>query len=141
MKAFLIDPDTQDILEVDYSGDFTAIYSFIQADTFCCSRFSDVGDCVYLDDDGLANQKSLWNFKIMPADRLYAGKGLVLGTDEEGDSVEPSVYVTLEFLKENVVWYPNKVFSHMTTSESVIDHPVFGKCVSMSVDPVYLDRQ
>src|SRR6478735_6858934 len=92
MKAFLVDPDNQEILEVDYSGDFQAIYSFIEADTFCAARFSDVGDCVYLDDDGLANQKSLWNFKIMPPDRLYAGKGLVLGTDEEGDSVEPSHY-------------------------------------------------
>lgn len=140
MKAFLIDPDNQEILEVDYSGDYKAIYAFIEADTFCAARFSDVGDVVWLDDDGLSNQKRLWNFRVMPADRLYAGKGLVLGTDEEGDSVEPSDNITLEFLRREVVWYPNKVFAGMDRKEEEVD-TIFGKMKGIAFLPVYEDRQ
>ena len=82
MKAYLIDPEKQEVTEVDYSG-------------------------IYIDDEGLyAEKKHLWSFKgILHKNHLFnlVNKGLVLGTNIEGDSIEPDL--SLKEVQRRVVWH------------------------------------
>ena len=52
MRAILIDPFTETITEVEYSGDFKQIYNLINCNTFTVSAISDADD-LFLDDEGL----------------------------------------------------------------------------------------
>ncbi len=105
MKAYLIDPFTQSITEVEYSGDYNQIYSFIDADLFTCADINEFGDTVFVDDEGLINGKPQEFFLVADYPTPLAGKGLVLGTNQEGESVEPSI--TLDQLRASVDWIPH----------------------------------
>lgn len=94
-KAYLIDPDKREITEVPYTGDFTDIYKHIQANMFDAVVFNSAEDVCFVDDEGLFNSENSF-FQIADGQPL-AGKGLVLGTDEEGDTKDP--YITLEGLR------------------------------------------
>lgn len=98
MKAYLIDPYEQSVSEVEYNGDYNQIYKLIDATTFDVARIAD-GDSIYIDDDGLSKD---WQEFFMHEDygNPLAGKGLVLGCNDEGDSTEPAC--TLEQLREQV---------------------------------------
>lgn len=99
MKAFLIDPDERSVTEVDYSGDYRQIYTLIGAECFTAAEFNEFGDVVYVDDEGLMKGPTSF-FIIEGYPQPLAGKGLVIGTDEEGDSQAPST--DLEWLQSNV---------------------------------------
>lgn len=99
MQAFLIDPENLLIAAVEYSGNYREIYKHIGADCFDAARFNDKGDAAFIDDNGLLNNPQ-WFFQIEGYPQPLAGKGLVLGCDQEGESVAPSV--TLEWLLDNV---------------------------------------
>jgi hypothetical protein len=88
MRAYLIDPIERRITEVDYDGNYKSIYKLIDCERFDCVRFSDNGDCAYVDDEGLFVENQGF-FKIEGYPQPVAGKALVLGTDEEGGSVSP----------------------------------------------------
>ena len=105
MHAYLIDPFTQTITQVEYSGDYQEIYKLTDCDTFTCVGINEFGDTVFVDDEGLINGKPQEFFMIANYPDPLAGKGLVLGTDDEGDSVSPSI--TLEQLKAQVDWVPS----------------------------------
>lgn len=105
MHAYLIDPFTQTITQVEYSGDYQEIYKLTDCDTFTCVGINEFGDTVFVDDEGLINGKQQEFFMIANYPDPLAGKGLVLGTDDEGDSVSPSI--TLEQLKAQVDWVPS----------------------------------
>jgi len=105
MKAYLIDPFTQSITEVEYSGDYKQIYSLIDADLFTCADINEFGDTVFVDDEGLINGKPQEFFLVADYPTPLAGKGLVLGTNQEGESVEPSI--TLDQLRASVDWIPH----------------------------------
>lgn len=96
MKAILIDPFTQSITEVDYSGDYHDIYKLIDCDTFTVATINHRQDGIFVDDEGLfkTEQAFFWH-KGYP--QPLAGKGLILGCDEDGESVEPTT--TLEEVK------------------------------------------
>lgn len=97
MKAYLIDPEAKTVTEVTYSGDYHEIYTHIGATTFDAVRFHDENDdTAYVDDEGLLKGPS--HFFMFKGDghQPLAGKALILGTDEEGDSVAPKI--TLEEL-------------------------------------------
>lgn len=102
MKAYLIDPFTRTVSQVEYSGDYQQIYSFIDCDTFTCADFNDKGDTVFVDDEGLINGKPQEFFLVDGYPTPLAGKGLVLGTNQEGESVEPSI--TLSELDDAIQW-------------------------------------
>ena len=105
MKAYLIDPFAQTITEVEYSGDYKQIYSLIDADLFTTATFNEHGDTVFVDDEGLINGKPQEFFLVRGYPTPLAGKGLILGTDEDGESVEPSI--TLDQCRALVDWIPN----------------------------------
>jgi hypothetical protein len=102
MRAILIDPFEMKITEVDYSGDFEDIYKLIQCGTFDCARIDDHGGTIYIDDEGLINDKPQAFFAHDAYPQPLAGYGLVLGTDDEGDTV--AVTYTLDEVKAAVLF-------------------------------------
>lgn len=100
MKAYLIDPWTRTITAVEYSGDYQEIYQHIGASCFDCARFADNGDGVFIDDEGLLKNGEQSFFAIWGYPQPLAGKGLVLGCDADGESVEPQI--SLEELRARV---------------------------------------
>lgn len=105
MKAYLIDPFTQTVSEVEYSGNYQDIYEFIDCDTFTCVDINEDGDTVFVDDEGLINGKPQEFFAIRNYPQPLAGKGLVLGTDEEGESVSP--VSSIEDIRSKIEWIPS----------------------------------
>ena len=93
MKAYLIDPFERAITEVDYSGNYQDIYGLCGYDTFTVVTFNDQGDGVYVDDEGLFKSDQKF-FVIGSYPQPLAGRGLVLGVDDEGASVSPTVDMT-----------------------------------------------
>lgn len=87
MRAILIDPQARRISEVQYTGDYRNIYTHIGANTFDIVHLNRGGDTLFVDDEGLL--KPNYYFQWVPADHLIilAGKGLILGTNAEGDSI------------------------------------------------------
>lgn len=98
MKAILIDPHSETISEVVYSGDWKSIKLWIDADTFDCA-YIDNQDVLYLDDEGLFRADVKF-FYIAGAAQPFAGKALVLGSTDDGDTV--GVNVSVETLRQNV---------------------------------------
>jgi hypothetical protein len=101
-RCYLINPEKRTITEELYSGDFRAI-QLIVGGTFDVAEFDEeTRDSVYVNDEGLF-EMTPWFFTVngYPSQPL-AGKGVVLGTDHEGNSVAPQI--TLERLKCNVTF-------------------------------------
>lgn len=103
MKAILVDPFARTITEVEYTGDYTNIYEHIQAQAFDVVRINRKGDAIFVDDEGLINgnenqQFFGWIGYVNP----IAGRGLILGTDDEGESISPSI--DIETAKQHVIW-------------------------------------
>lgn len=102
MKAYLIDPFERTVTEVSYSGVYQTIYDFIKCDTFTCADFNEHGDTFYVDDEGLFKANRAF-FEHPGYPQPLSGYGLVLGTDEAGDSKAP--HVSLSDLTANIRWY------------------------------------
>jgi hypothetical protein len=97
MKAYLIDPFNEEITEVNYSGNYEEIYKLIDCKYFDCVNLGRSGDTVYIDDEGMISGKEQEFFRVKDYPNPLAGYALVLGSDKEGNSVEPKT--SLEELK------------------------------------------
>jgi hypothetical protein len=103
MKAYLIDPQAQTIEQVEYSGDYNQIYTLINAPLFTTATFNEAGDTCFVDDEGLFNGDNEF-FVISGYPQPLAGRALVLGCDDEGESTEPSI--SLDQCRALVAWVP-----------------------------------
>lgn len=101
MRAILIDPFERSVKEIELAPGIKAIYAAIQADCFCTVNLDAEGDAIYLDDDGLFKEGQEF-FAIGNYPHPLAGRGLVLGCDDAGDSVEPQT--TIETIRAYVHW-------------------------------------
>ena len=101
IKAILIDPFEMTVSEVDYGGELADIYRLIDADLFTVAGFGEDGDGVYVDDEGLSKATQRF-FKLDGYPQPLAGKGLVLGSNDGGESVAP--VTTLEAVRAAVRW-------------------------------------
>ena len=110
MRAYLIDTPNKQIVEVDYNGDYRTIKEHIRADLFTAVMLEG-GDCLFVDDEGLINDNPHGWIKLEGYTQPLRGYGLVLGTDKEGESIEPSA--TLEELR-GMIAFP---------SDEELDHP------------------
>jgi hypothetical protein len=102
MKAYLIDPEAEEIREAEYNGDFKEISKVLgpEVRVFDAARFNEHGDAVFVDDEGLLKQPEYF-FLITGYPSPLAGRGFVLGCDlSTGESCSPSV--SLRWLEENV---------------------------------------
>ena len=104
MKALLIDPFMETVQEIDYSGDWKDIRTLLKCDIFATVYFDDMStDSVFVDDEGLFVDDQRF-FKLGNYTQPLAGYGLVLGCNEEGDSVD--CMSTLEDVAKQVEWCP-----------------------------------
>lgn len=93
MKAILIDPFIRVIKEVEHDGSLEDIYDKIKCDCFDLVHIDDQGDAIYVDDEGLLGdlaQQVFFKIDGMP----LAGRGLVLGSDDEGCSTAPTIDIS-----------------------------------------------
>jgi len=102
MQAILIDTPNQTIEIVDYSGDYKDIYGLLGCDLFTTVYLEGVGeDTLYVDDEGLYVENQVF-FGIAGCPQPLAGRGLILGTDDEGDSTDCTS--SLDTIKDKVTW-------------------------------------
>ena len=102
IKAILIDTPNQTIEIVDYSGDYKDIYGLLGCDLFTTVYLEGVGeDTLYVDDEGLYVENQVF-FGIAGCPQPLAGRGLILGTDDEGDSTDCTS--SLDTIKKMVTW-------------------------------------
>ena len=85
MRAILIDPAKQTVTEVDYDGNFRSINKLIDCQTFAVPYVLENEDSLYVDDEGLWGATHFFTIEGYP--EPLAGKCLILGTDEDGESV------------------------------------------------------
>lgn len=93
MKAYLIDTPNKQITEVDYDGNYKSIYGLIKASLYEVVYLNAEEDCMFLDEEGLINGNPHGWFKYEGANQPFRGYALVLGTDSEGNSVEPKMSI------------------------------------------------
>lgn len=123
IKGLLINPENKTITPVVLTDDYRDIYGLIDARTFDVVRLDD-GDGIYLDDEGLLKDEPGPFFGLKGYGQPIAGKGLVLGSDDEGET--QNVKITLEALTELVTW-PEVRLTGFKMSEGYTEHPVLGK--------------
>jgi hypothetical protein len=88
MRGILIDPFTRTVTEVETEGNLAAIYELLGVAYVTVVPIS--GDqAIFIDDEGLLVEKEHQEYwQWAGSNQPYAGKGLVLGGDEEGDNVD-----------------------------------------------------
>ncbi len=114
MKAILIDPFAREVTEVEYNGNWRQISKLIGCDLFAPVGLSS-GDTIYVDDEGLFKQETAF-FMHRHYPQPLAGKGLILGTDGDGESVTPELtllehkaqiaFVTPLKINGRLMWLP-----------------------------------
>ncbi len=102
-KAYLIDAEKREITQVEV-GDYTTYYPLLKCEVFTTVGLED-DDTLYVDDEGLFQPQENF-FMYQGYNQPLAGNGLVLGTDKEGNSVDPKM--TLETLKSKVKFMNRK---------------------------------
>tara|TARA_R100000234_G_scaffold116262_1_gene93113 strand:- start:41 stop:421 length:381 start_codon:yes stop_codon:yes gene_type:complete len=115
MKAILIDPKEQRVMQLDYNGDYKTIYehiSFTSAEgmtykprTFNVVRTPTGGDGIYIDDEGLyvsAEDKHWFSITYREQDMLLVNRSLVIGCDDEGNSTDCAS--TVEDIRQRIKW-------------------------------------
>ena len=98
MKAIHINPFNQTIKEVDILGNLEDIYVLLGCRTMDAIDI-DESNVLYIDDEGLLKDKQRY-FNIN--ERNLAGKGLLMGFDDEGDTID----TTLKAEDLNITWLP-----------------------------------
>ena len=91
MKALFINAEERTVEEIDFDGDYKKIQEKIGCRCFTCVELNAKQDTLYIDDEGLINGTE--NFFYVEGKgycQPFAGNGLVLGTDNEGDSTDIS---------------------------------------------------
>lgn len=127
MRAILIDPFTETISEVEYDGIYRSIYRLLShpeqpVDTFTVVRIS-AEDTIFVDDNGLLNEPTHF-FEYYGYPQPLAGKGLILGVDDEGESI--ATMLDVDYVRAMVTWKNDLQLVGMDTFEDTIDHPLLG---------------
>jgi hypothetical protein len=103
MKVIKIDSANRTITQIELEKGLQPIYDAIgnECSCFSCPVELDNGDTVYADDEGLFHP---FEGGVMMADWAYpiVGNILIIGTDENGESVD--VNVTIEEITPLIQW-------------------------------------
>lgn len=122
--GFLIRPQERDIIPVLHNADdYKEIYKHIDCDCFDVVRIDDAGNVIFVDDEGLLKDQRHY-FHI--GDTTLTGKGLVLGTNAEGDTV--STTLTLGQLQDMISFSERKLLGFEVIEGMTMLHgkPAFG---------------
>lgn len=99
MIGYLISPLDGTVQRVTVRN-YKDIYKWIDADCFDVARFAANGDGCFVDDNGLLVSRPPDDFFTLPDyPQPLAGKGLVLGVDDAGESISPKTD-WLEFVQQ-----------------------------------------
>lgn len=137
MRAILIDPFKSSVSEVSYNGDWKTIYQHLEIGDrpFCTVRI-DQTHYIFLDDEGLFQpDQKFFSFSTYP--QPLAGRGLILGSDEEGESFECTIPLSLI---QSKVTFPDLQVVGMEMKEGEINHPLLGPTRYVSRRPVFSKR-
>lgn len=109
MRGILVDPFNKTIEEVDTTGKLPEIYSMLGVELITIVHIGE-SDVLFLDDEGLFVPRDEQEyFYWAGSNQPYAGKGLIIGTDEEGDSTDAEI--DLEEVKQRVRWLDKTMFN------------------------------
>jgi hypothetical protein len=111
MKAILIDPETRTVTEIELASAYPGGNRAIGADlvTIGGSFGNGSDDTVFVDDEGLLNGKMEYMFHIPGVTyNPLAGKGFIVGCDDEGASI--SATVTAADVESKIHWFDLKNF-------------------------------
>jgi hypothetical protein len=99
--GFLIDSAARSIAPWSYNGDWRTIAPAIRigSSPFTLVEIDD-GDVIYVDDEGLLKPLD-WFFAVKGGHQPFAGCGLVLGSNDEGETVSASI--ALQDLKRRIL--------------------------------------
>lgn len=102
--AFVIDPYAREIITIPRPKDNREIYAAGGYDIFSCVYLEREAnpDVLYIDDEGLF-KKPLVFFCLTGFHQPLAGRGVVMGSDDEGDNTDPKI--TLAGLKKRIWWW------------------------------------
>lgn len=89
MKAFLIDPQSQTVTEVECTIELREIYHLLDCRCFTTAAPSKNGDVLYCDDELLYSAREPFAFFYSYYAWPIKGKALVVGTDDEGKTGSP----------------------------------------------------
>ena len=105
IRAILIDPFTETVSQVTLvDTKLQTIYSLLECDLITIT--SAFGVDMVLDDEGLLkNSDKQKYFKVGIGSQPYAGKALLVGTNEEGDFAPLPDDVTTEKVFEKVIFF------------------------------------
>lgn len=102
MKTILIDPFERKVAALELIGEgLDPIYAAIHADCFSIVALDDKGDALFIDDDGLFRERQEF-FAIGNYPHPLAGRSVLLGTDDEGNTTPPRA--GLEQVQRAVRW-------------------------------------
>ena len=99
MRGILINPFDQTIKKVNILGNIQDIYLLTECTTFDVVRLSESDD-MYVDDEGLLKDNRYFSW----SGRNFAGKALIMGHDDEGNSI--STTYDLQEVIDRVEWLP-----------------------------------
>lgn len=91
MRGILIDPFTKTVTDIQTSGKLAEIYEILGVEIVTAVSVGE-DQTLFLDDEGLMVPKeSQEYFQWKGSNQPYAGKGLILGVDEDGDNTDASM--------------------------------------------------
>lgn len=93
MKAILIDAKNKEVKEVDIAGDLESWYETIGCGMVECALYFDHYDSIMVDEEGLFNNECNEFFFVKGGHQPFAGNGLVVGTDENGEACDTKISV------------------------------------------------
>ena len=111
-RAILIDPFTETVSQVTLADTkFQTLRTLIDCEIITMTGLADGIDMI-LDDEGLlkdSNSQAYFKFGI--SSQPFAGKALIVGTNEEGETVSLPENVTTEKVFERVIFFkPSKKY-------------------------------
>lgn len=89
MKAVLIDPENQTVTDVEIeAGNLEQIYKLMDCRLVDFVQLYPNGDGVFIDDEGMLIEEQHF-FHHINYDHSLAGKALLVGTGNEGETIAP----------------------------------------------------
>jgi hypothetical protein len=105
IRAYLINPYKRQITEVPYDGDLVTAYKLLDCDIVEAAVVDPTQegepDIVYVDEEGLLKGPQFF-FKLAGNEQPLAGKGLVVGSDSEGNDCDARL--PIERIRQLVTW-------------------------------------
>lgn len=102
MRGILINPFDRTVTEIETNGRLDDMRRLIDCEYITVSMVT-AANALILDDEGLLVERERQAyFKWDGVDQPFAGRGLILGTDDEGENADTDLPLTV--VKASVTW-------------------------------------